>query len=73
VLAEIVSDLGGADRLSEGQRQIARRCATISIACERTEGEAAAGDPIEDVEVINAIKPGMATVKLQAKCDMLAQ
>jgi hypothetical protein len=26
-----------------------------------------------DVEVINAIKPGMATVKLQAKCDMLAQ
>jgi len=46
VLAEIVSDLGGADLLSEGQRQLARRCATISIACERLEGEAAAGEPI---------------------------
>src|SRR5262244_1285988 len=47
VLAEIVSDLGGADLLSEGQRQLARRCATISIACERLEGEAAAGEPID--------------------------
>src|SRR5262249_19138496 len=47
VLAEIVSDLGGADLLSEGQRQLARRAATISIACERMEGEAAAGTPID--------------------------
>src|SRR5262245_41007510 len=47
VLAEIVSDLGGVDRLSEGQRQLARRCATISIACERLEGEAAAGAAID--------------------------
>jgi hypothetical protein len=47
VLAEIVSDLGGADRLSEGQRQLARRCATLSIACEKMEGEAAAGTPID--------------------------
>jgi len=43
VLAEIISDLGGHDGLSEGQRQLARRAATISIACERMEGEAAAG------------------------------
>jgi hypothetical protein len=28
VLAEIVSDLGGPDMLSEGQRQLARRAAT---------------------------------------------
>src|SRR5262249_44246354 len=47
VLAEIVSDLGGADLLSEGQRQLARRAATISIACERMEGEAAAGNEID--------------------------
>jgi hypothetical protein len=47
VLAEIMSDLGGRDLLSEGQRQLARRCATISIACERMEGEAAAGDEID--------------------------
>jgi hypothetical protein len=33
VLAEIISDLGGPDRLSEGQRQLARRCATIAIVC----------------------------------------
>jgi hypothetical protein len=47
VLAEITSDLGGADLLSEGQRQLARRCATIAIACERMEGEAAAGTEID--------------------------
>lgn len=46
VLAEIVSDLGGADLLSEGQKQLARRCATIAIACERMEGEAALGNEI---------------------------
>ena len=47
VLAEIVSDLGGADRLSEGQRQLARRAATISIACEQLEGQAASGAAID--------------------------
>jgi hypothetical protein len=54
VLAEIISDLGGHDVLSEGQRQIARRCATIAIACERMEGEAAAGNEI-DLEVYGAL------------------
>jgi hypothetical protein len=47
VLGEIISDLGGADLLSEGQKQLARRCATISIACERMEGEAAEGREID--------------------------
>jgi hypothetical protein len=48
VLAEIISDLGGVGSgLSEGQRQLARRCATIAIACERMEGEAAAGTEID--------------------------
>jgi hypothetical protein len=47
ILGEIIGDLGGADLLSEGQRQLARRCATISIACERMEGETAAGNPID--------------------------
>lgn len=46
VLAEIISDLAS-DSLSEGQRQMARRCATIAIACERMEGEAAAGRDID--------------------------
>jgi hypothetical protein len=47
ILAEIVIDIGGADQLSEGQRQLARRCATIAIECERMEGEAAAGEKID--------------------------
>jgi hypothetical protein len=47
ILPEILSDLGGPDSgLSEAQRQLARRCATIAIACERLEGEAAAGNEI---------------------------
>jgi hypothetical protein len=47
VLAEIISDLGGADLLSEGQRQLARRATTIAIACEKMEGEAAAGEKFD--------------------------
>src|SRR5262249_50217879 len=47
VLAEIINDLGGADLLSEGQKQLARRCATIAIACEKMEGEAAQGREID--------------------------
>jgi hypothetical protein len=48
VFFEIISDLGGADAgLSEGQRQLARRAATIALACERMEGEAAAGKDID--------------------------
>jgi hypothetical protein len=48
VLFEIISDLGGADAgLSEGQRQLARRAATIAITCERLEGKAAAGEDID--------------------------
>jgi hypothetical protein len=46
VLSEILSDLGH-EGLSEGQRQLARRCATIAIACEKLEGEAAAGNDID--------------------------
>jgi hypothetical protein len=47
ILTEIISDLGGHDSgLSEAQRQLARRCATIAIACEKMEGEAAAGNEI---------------------------
>ena len=47
-LVEILSDLGGPDSgLSEAQRQLARRCATIAIACEKMEGEAAAGREID--------------------------
>lgn len=46
VLAEIISDLGGPDGLSEGQRQLARRAATLCIECEKMECKAAAGGDI---------------------------
>jgi hypothetical protein len=47
ILHQIVGDLGGRDVLSEGQRQLARRCATIAITCEKMEGVAAAGEDID--------------------------
>lgn len=47
VLAEIVSDLGGAEGLSEGQRQLARRCAMMAVECEKVEAMAVAGKPID--------------------------
>jgi hypothetical protein len=47
VLEQIIADLSGPDGLSEGQRQLARRATTITIQCERLEGEAAAGADID--------------------------
>ncbi len=47
VLAEIVSDLGGSDGLSEGQRQLARRAAMMSVEAERMESEAVAGGKLD--------------------------
>jgi hypothetical protein len=44
VFAAIISDLGGADAgLSEGQRQLARRAATIAVRCEEMEQSAISG------------------------------
>jgi hypothetical protein len=43
ILEQIQADLGGADRLSEGQRQLCRRAATMSMSCELMEAEAVAG------------------------------
>jgi hypothetical protein len=49
VLAELLYELEprGPDLLSEGQRQLARRIATLAIACERMDGEAASGREID--------------------------
>jgi hypothetical protein len=50
LLANIVSDLGGPNAgLSQGQVQIARRCALLSVQCEQMEQAAVAGDTF-DVE-----------------------
>jgi hypothetical protein len=54
VLTNIYGDLGGLELLSEGQCQLARRCATISIACERMEARAVSGQDI-DLEVYGTL------------------
>jgi hypothetical protein len=45
LIEEIASDLGG--DVSEGQRQLIRRAATLALACERIEAKAAAGEEID--------------------------
>ena len=47
VLASIVTDLGAVERLSEGQKQMARRCAMLSVECEKMESAAVAGLPFD--------------------------
>ena len=52
ILAEVISDIaqGDSSSLSEGQRQLARRCAMISTQCELLEARAVAGENF-DIEV----------------------
>lgn len=47
VLDAILSDLGGSEGLSEGQRQLARRAAMMSVEAERMESEAVAGGKLD--------------------------
>jgi hypothetical protein len=54
ILQQIHADLGGADRLSEGQRQLCRRAATMSMHCELMEAEAVAGR-VFDIDVFGTL------------------
>jgi hypothetical protein len=47
VLEQILADLGGADMLSEGQRQLCRRAATLSIMAEGMECDAVGNKPFD--------------------------
>jgi hypothetical protein len=48
VLAQIIDDITAPEgQLSEGQRQLARRAATIALTCEKLEVHAAAGEDID--------------------------
>ena len=47
LVGEITSDLGGAGHLSEGQRQLVRRCATLSLECEKMDAAALLGEQID--------------------------
>jgi hypothetical protein len=50
LIDDISADLGGADRLSEGQRQLVRRAAMLSAECERQEALSVRGDAEFDCE-----------------------
>jgi hypothetical protein len=52
---DICSDLGGIDRLSEGQRQLVRRAAMLSAECERMEAMAARGESAFNVETYGTL------------------
>ncbi len=47
VAIAIASDLGGMDSLSETQKQLVRRSAALSVACELMEGELSEGKDID--------------------------
>jgi hypothetical protein len=47
VLAAIVSDLGGIDHLSEGQKQMARRAGMLAVQCEKIEAAAVSGAAVD--------------------------
>jgi len=47
VLGEIVSDLGGQDAVSEGEKQLARRCAALSVECEKMEQSLVTGEKFD--------------------------
>jgi hypothetical protein len=47
VLEQILADLGGSDILSEGQRQLCRRAATLSIMAESMECDAVGNKPFD--------------------------
>jgi hypothetical protein len=47
ILTQIECDVGGIDNLSEGQRQLCRRAATLSFTAEAMEVDAVAGKPFD--------------------------
>jgi hypothetical protein len=47
VYTAIIGDLGGGDLLTEGQKQLARRCSLLAVTCELVEGKAVAGEEID--------------------------
>jgi hypothetical protein len=54
IASATASDLGGADRLSEGQKQFIRRCSLISIESEKLESRSVAGEDI-DLELFGTL------------------
>jgi hypothetical protein len=66
--AAIENDLGGADRLTQGQRQLVQRAAVLGALIEDVEARWAAGDAIDIagyLSAINAQRRVLATLGLQ--------
>ena len=55
LVEDIAADLGGKDRLSEGQRQLIRRAAMLSAESERMEALAARGEAEFDIDLYGMI------------------
>ena len=70
ILASIVSDLGGHDAISEGESQMARRCATLSLQCEFMESSLIAGHPFDAdqyASLTNALGRALSRIGLQRR------
>ncbi len=66
----IISDMGGDDAISEGQRQLARRAAALSVQCEQIEAVMANGGPIDAndyVRLVNALNRVLGSIGLKRR------
>ena len=54
LMAEMISDLGGPDGLSEGQRQLVRRAAGLSVQAEAVEAAIIGGEDIDLGQYVTA-------------------
>jgi hypothetical protein len=70
ILGEVVSDLGGPDQLSEGQRQLARRGAALSLACEKLEAMLC-GAPSAIEEKLRQYAGGLSPYQIIGECSRL--
>ena len=68
VLAEIIADLGGDSLLSEGQRQLARRAASVSLEAETIESALVDGKPVDMesyLKIVSACNRTFTTIGLK--------
>ena len=70
VVDAIISDMGGDDSISEGQRQLARRASALSVLCEQIEAKMANGGPIDAndyVRLVNALNRVLGSIGLKRR------
>jgi hypothetical protein len=60
----IIADLGGADRLSELEHQLVRRCVGLILQCEQNEALLAAGKSVDTVKAATLINTFNRTASL---------